>query len=1768
MAESYWDMIKRGLGGAIGTAVSAIPKAAFGLGAGMTQARVAQTQAQAPALAKPVTTIDTQRQETIDALAKKAGMAFAGAVAKPAEVLKISNVVDKTIQEATDFYKWAYPKVSQPISTVLLAEADAVSGEGLNLLKNWNLAREVSPAQAQAGVIGAFGERLGITPFLQEQGVQLTPFLDPNFNIADADQRKKAFEDDIFGRLWTGSLDGLLNWYADPLVIIGKGVKVARLKGLQRPIQSADDVARVRSELDTHGMWVKSGGQVGRETPMGTAVQDLVGKTGTRVYDSWLVKNSNNPTFAAGVASEIDNYDDMADFFAAAAGDNNSLLKLQKTKASIADEITRMKEILDPMETKLNNIPWGQATKIEQFMPTVEEWNKLTNVLSDLQRRDAALARAMSEGIGDYRIITDYTSAADVQLFNKNIGVAIEKAKAAASDAYNNFTFYTETFQKSQFTRPVAVIQAAFNKLPRGLVKVDGLGTADSFNEIKYALNSVKTLRNAEYIPVKNELARQYLTARNASERAAAVVNIEEEAKNLIAAEKGFTPEEADEIYSQFTSVRNAIVASFRDKGFWVEESGKLVTSPFWKSEMPNIVPMMDFKDFEKILGIKRLFGDAGVKTVVAGREFNDFADFANSFWKASVLTRMGYPIRNTIDGQLRAALVLGSMAKTDDMFKTFGQNIKTRAKMATNFVGDTIALRNPAQLRTFTGKLVASRNNYVDVRNQILDEITPRDYYAGASGVFGKRIDPENVDFGVRYSAYNLLNDSQRKRFLELKKIKDEQNGILFGDELSKYKELEERAFGRYVRTQVVPKLPDGTTLVYADYPSGKVFYKVPGTKGRLPKGAFPEPETRKGLPPAMLEMQVAAGKKFKPRAKEPGARPDIRVITSYDVSRAKNYEDISEIIGEEQMMRVRLYTDAINGLDKQISEKIAQSQELAAIRADLKIVKSGEKVDTYITPKGQAITANGAFAEPSGILVRREASSDQTLNWLTENQTYLSFDAAKGATSPLFEGRLGTKPTAVAPTDPQYFNELAQFVNTRLRNDQLAMRILQGEPDYNISLWLRSKEGSFYLREIDADIKPDEILPHIQEARSRIYKLLPDTQMRSLVAKEELSPEQFDILMRGNPYLISVPGREMMENTLGYGSGLTKRIINKSLSNLFKVIGTTPENNLVAWPFYEKLYKQNLQREINLAEGLGKNLKDEDLILQLQRSAHSRTRKIVNETLYRVTNNSGIASTMRFLIPFFNAQYNAIKVYGRLIAQDPSRLARATQIWNLPNRVAAVVDENGDVVPEGKGPTTDQFILFTIPEGMQGRFGIPKGYQVSVPKNSLNVFLQGQNPLLPSFGVPVTIPVAAFTNARPEVTESANKWLERNFGKEFADGVMATILPFGQPVTNPWTLLLPAAGQKIKAKQEGLSNEAFANAVISAMKTQYYQWENGGRVGNQPTFGDAMRLAKQLYDIRIAANLALPATFTFRPEWQVVVEDYRKAMDNPAIGLAKVNDYILNKYGDLGYILTASSNMNKTGVSPTVSAVRNQKQFEPLLKDLDRIGGGVPGLIGFVVNYGIDADKYSAAAANYFRDKEIRIGGNYKYTERRDPEEVLKDREISLGWTYYTKLAAERDAKIAELQKQGYKVTNISSPVMKELGYDKDWENAITDLERRYPAWAKERQVGVNDINKTNRYIAGLTRIVQDKDFMKKNGNTSTIQAVSDFIVNRTYLVQELQRREAQGGSKSLTNQSNEDLKNTWDDYILRMSLWDNGFAELYNRYLDNDKFEVIKK
>jgi hypothetical protein len=1749
---NYWDTIKDAIASKIGQGISAVGENVAAGFAGSFAGKIipgADTTQVAAAAAAPV-----------KAAGQKVGKATVGTLLKPAETIKADVAFNLGMEEANKAYQFLYPKVTQPLTTSILSATEASRGNIPDVAANWELARPLTEEEKEAGVPDNVSPgQAVIAPWVS--------VFNKYFNIADPTDRKETFKDNIFGKSTSGAVDGLVNWYLDPLFIAGRGIGAARKNLLINPIESADDIVRIRKDLDQHGIFVETGGQAGRETPIGTAVASLVGKDVAEVSTHPLITKSTNPRLMTALMGEANTYEDAANFIAAAAGDTASLAKIAATRASVADEIERAQDLLDPIAKRYANIEWGAGADIRSLEPTIQEYDRLTRVLDDLKLRDTNLARAMDERLGDYRVLNNYTSAADVNLFGKNIGVAIEKARAKGSELKQDFSFYTETFQKTAFSRPVAVIQAAFNKLPNGIVRIDGGPMADSANEIKYALNSVPVLRNPEYLAVKTQLFTDYALARNATERFAAVENIEQEVANIIALENGLSIEEAIMWYKAFGSVRRGIMDSIGTRGFWVGDSGELVTSPFWKSEMPNVVPMMDFKDFDSFLKLyKRLIPSgegiarAGLQARLIGKELEDVMDFANSLFKASVLTRMGYPIRNTIDGQLRAALALGSIAKTDEVFRTFRQNLGTRRQQTENFFDETLSSTRPSQLNTQIGKLIQQRQDVISVRESILNELTPQAYYANASGTFGTQVTPEMVELAIASKSKPLLKESDRIAYFELLSKRKEQKGLLFGKDKTKFEFLQGKAFSKYVREEVVPTLPKGTTLVYADYLSGKVFYQIPGRQGRLPKGSIPEIEARRGIPSGVLADEVESVGALELRGKGPVEYPDIRVITSYEASRAENFEEIANLLGEDNMMRIRVYQDLVDKIDNDILQKVEQSQFLAKRRVDLKIIRAGEGEEVFISPSGKEIVADGAFAGPNGTLTRAEASSQGSLNWMTEGQAYLSFDASKGSKALTSGMNLSESRIAVNPGDPQYFNELSVFVNQRLRNDQLAMQILEGIPDIKIIEWLRSEKGAFYLKEINADVSKIDIPAHVAEARSRISKLLPDQQVRSLIAREELSPEQFDLLMRGTPNLIPIAGRSLVEDTLRYNKGVVKTTINNAISGIFKMIGSTPENNLVAWPFYNGLYKKNLQLEINLAEGMGKNIQDPDLIIQMQRTAHAASQKTLKDVLYRISNNTGLSNTMRFLVPFFNAQYNAVKVYGKFLIEDPSRIARANQVWNLPNRVATVIDSEGNEVPPGTPPSENQFIIITIPEGVQGRFGIPKGYQISIPKNSLNVFLTGNNPLAPSFGIPVTIPISTLANSRPDRVESFDKFLNDFFGEQTSDVIMGSLIPFGKAPADPWKLLLPAAGQKFAAIQSGLDDATYGRSVASAMKTLRYEWEQDGSIGKQPNFQDAIKLANQLWKIRIAANLSLPFTFTFRPEWQPIMDDYRTALQDPKVGKTKVDDYILNKYGDIGYLITAPTSKNKTNLNPTIGAVVNEKKFRPLIGEMDKLN--VPGLVGFIANYGNNSDKYSDAAANYFRNKNVRPGGEIKYTESRAIEDVIVDREESLGWNYYEKFSKQKDALLTQ-----YGLKSINSKAAQQMGLTAKWEASVESIKAYLPSWAEAYDNSVGDFTKTKRYVKGLIKTLGDEPWMKEYGNTPTMLAVKDYVLNRDYVANELAKRKKYLGTSGLTDPTNADLKDKWDEYIIKLKLYDTGFSDFYTRYLENDNYEVIE-
>ncbi len=97
-------------------------------------------------------------------------------------------------------------------------------------------------------------------------------------------------------------------------------------------------------------------------------------------------------------------------------------------------------------------------------------------------------------------------------------------------------------------------------------------------------------------------------------------------------------------------------------------------------------------------------------------------------------------------------------------------------------------------------------------------------------------------------------------------------------------------------------------------------------------------------------------------------------------------------------------------------------------------------------------------------------------------------------------------------------------------------------------------------------------------------------------------------------------------------------------------------------------------------------------------------------------------------------------------------------------------------------------------------------------------------------------------------------------------------------------------------------------------------------------------------------------------------------------------------------------------------------------------------------------------------------------------------------------------------------------------------------------------------SDGSKTNRVISGLSKIINDEDFMTKSGNGKKVvwKSVSAYLQIRKAIAEELVKRDV----KSIDAKANIDLKYIYDATVNKLKNDDKlGFAYLYDRFLSQD-------
>lgn len=1644
----------------------------------------------------------------------------------------------------------------------------------------WDEARSISPGQMFTQTRFGFGgiaqgiayniAMSDIGPdWLVEARQRSAQFMSPDFDIYDPQARESQFtwRGNALGAASTGFVDGILNWYTDPGVVVGKAAKVARSGGrvvpgkswlglTERTIRTEADRAKLAAELDAHEIFLKSNGMAGRRTAFGEAVERTVSKTRSEMFFDPLARKSNNRNLIASLLGESQDFATSSLIVKAGIGDFSAMSRLEEMAASTADALKRASSLSDDAAASISR-PISELTTADWWVRSPESVERLTRLVDDLTAKDSLLQNALS--MTDNMGVIQKAGSASVRLEAAKSGI-IAKATERRFDPAGRATGYAprwaeEIFQRNPWVRPVRVYRWLAGERPSGMVPIKGVPTYNAGQEIYASLDSVPALnRNADTVLLKQQMLEEFLAETTTEGRMAAVQRIENRTLTEIAGQYGIDPKVAEKIYNDFNYARSTASDFLQKQGYLIDTDGTIIRSPQLSSQLADAIPMMDFRLMESLIkrhqnALKRAIGKSGD---VLGQVMTPIY----TVWKASVLFRLGYTIRNVLEGNLRSAAAVGFvplLAEPGKTLKRIAYNDALREGKMRDYLGGVITGRNPKYLTNRINLLREARDQIEkEIDNNIFDTRLVRTYDPReATGWAGTTLDEyldRTLEHGTRFDLADFesalflpANDTTRYRRLlaprekaEFMRLHDLQREgeVLTGSAAARYRALRTKAARSYLRDLQA----SGLDVVVRDQKGRFTLVTNPTEINDFVLS--PLPRSRRGVPGQAIEDENVDWPMTDLRA-QPDLIPDVYLVdrwrdmvkASVDMgeavpgraaaqARVKNPKAVTVRVtdaSEEQMELARdLHQRAID-LDEQIGELDAMLQKVLDRRA-----KRGKK---------RRLGDDEAFAGTYGDIARRNSSADLTYENVIMDQLSAQEQRLLRATSTWVR---------VEPGDPQYWSELAHVANFQFKNDAVASMALAGKTHDEARRWVMSREGMDYRREmgLDADVVRD----HVDTVYSMVNRYIPDEQLRLRLATEDV-PE-VDIRARlqaiDEAQLSPIHGRETMAMGVAANVGKWYR---DAIGAMYKVLGTIPENTAVRHPFYNQMWKTESDRLVEMAKAQGVELTD-TVKFRINKSAHRFALKQTRETLYTIERYSNPAVVLRWVMPFFPAIENTIKTWLRIGWNDWSVVARADLIWNAPNAAGLVIDSEGNVVPPGAPFGSDQFIR--LPEPFREALSkyMPGGLVPDIPKGSLNVVLQGESPIIPGVGPTVSVPVSMMVAAKPDLEETLLDLV--------GEDIYKTVVPFGRPNQDPLDLILPATVQRLRTIANEDSKE-FKDSVLQIWRDDMTRWEEaGGNPDLKPKPEDAIEKARDYWKMRLWWNALAPVSARFASPYDFYLDKYREYVTE--LGWADGEKKFDEEFGPTYRRFKESLTVGTTGMSPDQQAYKmlqtNQSLWNELVSNDPELGQ--------LITNPLARGEFSPAVYEWMQGRPIAPGSNVVFRTSQSVEEFERNANIDQGWSDYMKTRAIVDEMLAQ---RG----------LVELG-----DEGAEDIKDAFNQWLARQEVDNSDwytewngrkgADKTRSTITAITQIVNDEGFMSSTPNPRMWTAVQEYLDGRSTVVQMLQDRYNEGGSRDINAKANADIFDAWEQYRARLVSTDTDFAALYDRWLEFDSLEIV--
>lgn len=792
------------------------------------------------------------------------------------------------------------------------------------------------------------------------------------------------------------------------------------------------------------------------------------------------------------------------------------------------------------------------------------------------------------------------------------------------------------------------------------------------------------------------------------------------------------------------------------------------------------------------------------------------------------------------------------------------------------------------------------------------------------------------------------------------------------------------------------------------------------------------------------------------------------------------------------------------------------------------------------FTSSDGQEFVVPAAYEGHSGQLFRGLTASNGALDVLSEGHGQgTSLFRRKAAAYRTYSPPEFSERAVKDPHSPEgrrairYFQVYADTVNDHLGSSPIIQRMIHGQSDDSIIEWLEnSVEGQRILR----DVKPKEMPTGIwvDDHRFKLNFYVPSKKLQRLLGKGRLQPSDFrkGIADEDLPTIYG-PDLEVLDRRRGAG-----RFLSDWADKAWTFLGNKPIDTFSRHPFAKAVYDRKMK---NLIGSTDAEWLTPEMLDRYQRQAHQYALNETRRMLYNLTETTNFNDALRFIAPFWGAQYEAITKWLRIISDRPETVGRFFASQRAVYKNFMVVDPNNDhkEVKAGTRPGglhglglyhPNDMVIMQMPKFIQKKFGLEGIGSVGIPLGSANTVLQGDLPLFPSLGPLVTIPADQFLR---KVSDT--------YGVEHDQNILYRwMFPIGRPrskdmINQMLDQFVP--GWVNRVRQSSGPEDSLSRINMEMLVGREMTLRNRRLGKPDPTPAEIEKAANHLWHVRIVSGLIQPFQTQFLPDhqyWIDAAHQFQKQYGQ------QWWDKFIDKYGEEAAIYATASS-NSIGVPPTALGMEDWSKNKTLIAKYPKWASAIVSPQAYMGQFSPDA---------YGQQFNITLGPGDTRTLRSGSslqDRLFNDPDVQLGWREYRKVNAAIEA---ELHARG--LTSIQQSGAEQLALLKQAMKA--SIAQKYPAWARAFQEQATTIQAD---VSDLQKIAGNPMF----DNRPDWQGVRQYLAIRQKVTDLLDAYAAQGGSRSLQAQENGALRGWFYNQVGQLVLDNPAFAEFYSRYLDQD-------